>query len=105
MVKKWFGASYTVPTINASVSKAAKPLAGAISLLNTFRGRETADLTESQKEYTIKIRMTWHEILILIIYEVINLIAIDSVLRLAKHAYMLSNFNNLQIPDRYVKQN
>ena len=71
LVKKWLGIGNTVITINTSVSKVAKQLAGAISLLNTIRGGETVDLSESQKEYAIKIRMTWHEILMLIINEVI----------------------------------
>ena len=36
-VKKWFNVSTTVVTINASASKVAKQLAGAISLLNKSR--------------------------------------------------------------------
>ena len=37
MVKKWFSIRNIVTTINTSVSKVAKQLAGAISLLNTIR--------------------------------------------------------------------
>ena len=64
------------------------------------------DLSESEKQYicTIKIRMTWHKILILIIYEVITLIAIILVARFFKHVSRLCNFNNLQMPDSYVMQ-
>ena len=76
MVKKWSGARNTINTINTSVSKVAKHLGGAISLVNTVRGGETVDLSESQKELTIKITVAWHNILMLIIYEVIILIAI-----------------------------
>ena len=43
--------------------------------------------------------------MILIIYEVIFLIAIVLIVRLVKHVYRLCNFNNLQMPDNYVKQN
>ena len=39
------------------------------------------------------------------IYEVIILFAIVLVVRLVKHVYRLCNFNNLQMPDSYVKQN
>ena len=45
MVKKWFGVRNTVTTINTSVSKAAKQLAGAISLLNIIREGETVNLS------------------------------------------------------------
>ena len=65
----------------------------------------TLDLSESKKIYTIKLRLTWHELLILIIYEVIILIVIILVVRLVKHVYRLCNCNNLHMPDRYVKQN
>ena len=95
MVKKWFGIRNAVTTINASVSKVAKLLlAGAIALLSTIKGRETVDLSESQKEFTIRIRMTWHEILVLIIYEMIILIAIILVVELVKDVYRLCNFNS-----------
>ena len=62
---------------------------GAISLLNTIRGEETTDLNYCQKEYIIKIGITWHEIMILIIYEVIILIAIVLVVKLVKHVNRL----------------
>ena len=41
MVKKWFGVKNTGTTINTSVSKVAKQIAGAILLLHTIRGGET----------------------------------------------------------------
>ena len=91
--------------MNTSASKVTKQLTGVISLLNTIRGAETTDLTDCQKEYVIKIGITWHEIMILIIYEVIILIAIVLIVRLVKHVYRLCNFTNLQMPDSYVKQN
>ena len=105
MVKKWFSIKNTVTTINTSVSKVTKQLAGALTLLNTIRGAETTDLNDCQKEYIIKIGITWHEIMILIIYEVIILSAIVLVVKLVKHVHRLCNFNNLQMPDSYVKQN
>ena len=71
MVRKWFSVNNTVTTINTSVSKVTKQLTGAITLLNTIRGVESTDLNECQKDYIIKIGLTWHEILILVIYEVI----------------------------------
>ena len=43
--------------------------------------------------------------MILIIYEVIILVVIVLVVRLIKHVYRLHNFNNLQMPDSYIKQN
>ena len=54
-------------------------------------------LRENQKECTINIRMTWQEIFILTIYKVIILIAKVLVVRLVKHVYRLSYFNNLQM--------
>ena len=96
MVKNWFSTKNTVTTINKSVSKVTKQLARAISLLCTIKGAETTDLNDCQKEYIIKIGITWHEIMILIINEVIILIAIVFV-RLVKHVYILCNFNNLQM--------
>ena len=63
-VKKWFSVKNTVTTINTSVSEVTKQLTGAISLLNTIRGAETTDLNDCQKEYIIKIGITWHEIMI-----------------------------------------
>ena len=66
IVKKWFGVRNTV-TINTSVCKFAKHLAETISLLNTIRGGQTVSLSDSQKEYAFKIRITWHKIFILII--------------------------------------
>ena len=92
MVKKWFSIKNTVTSINTSVSKVTKQLTGAISLLNTIRGAETTDLNDCQKEYIIKIGITWHEIMILIKYEVIILIAIVLVVKLFKHAHRLCNF-------------
>ena len=47
--------------------------------------------------------MAWHSEII--IYEVIILISIVLLVRLTKHVYGLCNFNYLQIPDSYVKQN
>ena len=105
MVKKWFSIKNTVTTINTSVSKVTKQLTGAITLVNTIRGAETTDLNDCQKDYIIKIGITWHEIMILIIYEVIILIAIVLVVKLVKHVHRLCNFNNLQMPDSYVRQN
>ena len=105
MVKKWFSIKNTVTTINTSVSKVTKQLTGAISYLNTIRGAETTDLNDCQKEYVIKIGITWHEILLLIIYEVIILIAIVLIVRLVKHVYKLCNFNNVQMPGSYFKEN
>ena len=105
MVKKWFSIRNTVTTSNTSVSKVTKQLAGTISLLNTIRGGGTASLNYCQKEYINKTGITWHEILLLIRYEVIILIVIVLIVRLAKHMYQLCNCNNLEIPDSYVKQN
>ena len=62
MVKKWFSIKNTVTTINTSVSKATKQLPGAVSLLNTIRGGETASLNDCWKEDIIKIGITWHDI-------------------------------------------
>ena len=105
MVKKWFSIKNTVTTINTSVSKVTKQLTRAITLLNTIRGAERTNLNDCQKEYIIKIGITWHEIKILIVYEVIILIAIVLVVKLVKHVHRLCNFNNLQMLDRCVKQN
>ena len=105
MVKKWLSVKNIITTINTSVTKVTKQLTGAISLLNTIRVGETTDLNDYQKEYIIKIGITWHEIMLLIIYEVIILTAIILVVKLVKHVYRLCNFNNLQMPDSYVKQN
>ena len=58
----------TVTAINTSVSKVTKQLTGAITLLNIIRGAESTDLNECQKDNIIKIGITWHEILILVIY-------------------------------------
>ena len=103
MVKKWFSIKNTVTTINTSMSKVTKQLTGALTLLNIIRGAETTDLNDCQKDYIIKIGITWHEIMILIIYEVIILIAIVVVVKLVKHVQRLCNFNILQMPDSYVK--
>ena len=105
MVKKWFSVKNTVTTINTSVSKVTKQLTGAITLLNTIRGAESTDLNECQENYIIKIGLSWHEILILVIYEVIILVVIVLIVKLVKHVHRLCNFNNLQMPDSYVKQN
>ena len=67
-----------------------------------MRRGKTVDLSESPKEYTITIRMTWYEIFILIRYKVIILIAIVLVVRLVDHVYRLCNFNYLQMPDRIL---
>ena len=95
----------TVTTINTSVSKVTKQLTAAITLINTIRGAESTDLNECQKNYIIKIEISWHEIFVLVIYEVIILIFIVLVVKLVKHIHRLCNFNNLQMPDSYVKQN
>ena len=87
MVKKWFSIKNTITAINTSVSKVTKQLTGAITLLNTIRGAESTDLNECQKNYIIKIGISWHEILILVIYEVIILIFIVLVVKLAKHIH------------------
>ena len=55
MVKKWFSIKNTVTTINTSLSRVTKQLAGTITLLNTIRGAESTDLNECQKNYIIKI--------------------------------------------------
>ena len=60
---------------------------------------------ECQKEYIIKIEITRHEIIILIINEGIILIVTVLVVKLVKHVHRLCNFNNLQMHDSYVKQN
>ena len=49
--------------------------------------------------------MTWHEIFILIINEVITLIVIILVERLVEHVYRLCNINNLHMLDTYFMQN
>ena len=85
MVKMWFSVKSTVTTINTSVSKVTKQLTGAMTLLNTIKGTEMTDLNDCQKDYIIKIGITWHEIMILIIYEVIILIAIVLIVQLVKH--------------------
>ena len=95
----------TVTIINTSLSKVTKQLTEAMTLLNTIRGVESTDLNDCQKDYIIKIGITWHEIMILIIYEVIILIAIVLIVKLVKHVHRLCNFNNLQMPDSYIKQN
>ena len=89
MVKKWFSVRNTVITINISVSKFAKQLAKAISLLNMIRGGEMVSLSDSQKEYITKIRITWHEILILIIYDMLILFAVALVVKMVKHIYRM----------------
>ena len=104
MIKKWFSIKNTVTTINTSASKVTKQLTGAITLLNTIRGAESTDCNDCQKEYLIKIGITWHEIMILTIYEVIILFAIVLVVKLVKHVHRLCNFNSLQMSDSYVKQ-
>ena len=76
------------------MNKVTKQLTGAICHLNTIRGAETADLNDCQKDYIIKVGITWHENMTLIIYEVIILIAIVLVVKLVKHVHRLCNFNN-----------
>ena len=105
MVKKWFSVKNTVTTINTSVSKVTKQLTGAMTLLNSLRGAESTDLNECQKDFIVKVELTWHDILILVIYEVIILMVIVLVVKLVKHIHKLCNFNNLQMPDSYIKQN
>ena len=105
MVKKWFSVKNTVTTINTSVSRVTKQLTGALTLLNSLRGAESTDLNECQKDFIVKVELTWHDILILVIYEVIILMVIVLVVKLVKHIHRLCNFNNLQMPDSYVKQN
>ena len=61
MVKKCFNIKNTVTTINTSVSKVTKQLAGAISLFYTIRGGETASHYDCKKESIIMIGITWHE--------------------------------------------
>ena len=102
---KWFIIRNTITTINTSVSKVVIQLAEAISLLSTIKGGETASLNDRQKEYIINIRIAWHEIFILIIYEVITLVVIVLVVTLVKHVHRICNLNSLQMPDSYVKQN
>ena len=82
MVKKWFSVKNTVTTINTSVSKVTKQLTGSITLLNSLRGAESTDLNECQKDYVVKVGLTWHDILILVIYEVIILIVIVLLVKL-----------------------
>ena len=105
MVKKWFSVRNTVTTINTSVSRVTKQLTGSITLLNTIRGAESTDLNECQENYIIKIGLTWHEILMLVIHEVIILMVIVLIANWLKNVHSLCNFNNLQMPDSYVKQN
>ena len=45
-----------------------------------------------------------YEILIIIIYEVIILIAVALVVKLFRIVYRLCNFSNLQMHDKYVEQ-
>ena len=52
-----------------------------------------------------KIGITGHEIMTLITCEVIILVVIVLIVRLVKLVYRLCNFNNLQMPGSYVKQN
>ena len=52
------------------MSKVTKQLTGAITLFNTIRAKST-DVNECQKDYIIKIGITWHEFFILVTYEVI----------------------------------
>ena len=73
MVKKWLSINNTITTINTSVRKVTKQLAGAESILNTITGGETASLHDCQKECMIKIGITWHGIMISIIYKAIIL--------------------------------
>ena len=101
VVKKWFSVRSTVTSMSTAVTKVTTQLGGAISLLNTIRGVESANPSECQEDYTIP----WYGIMILMIYEVIILIAICLVVRLIKHVHRLCNFNNLQMPDSYIKQN
>ena len=58
MFKKRVTIRNTVITLNTFVSKVAKQLAEAISVLTRISGGETASLNGSQKEYIIKIRIS-----------------------------------------------
>ena len=69
-VRKWFSLRNTVVTISTLVSKVPKKVAGAILLFSTIRGGETVETSGNQKECTIKIEITWHEVLIMTVYEV-----------------------------------
>ena len=62
----------TVVTINTYISKVAKQLVGPITPLISITG-ENVDINTSQNECMIKVGMTWHAILIIIIYEMIIL--------------------------------
>ena len=53
-----------VTTIVTFISKLKKQLGGAISLLNTITGVDSANPTDCQKEYISEIIITWHEIMI-----------------------------------------
>ena len=87
MVMKWFSVRNTVTTINTSVSKVTKQLTGAMTLLNSLRGAEPTDLNEWKKDYIVKVKLTWLDILMLVIYVVIILMVIVLVVKLVKHIH------------------
>ena len=93
-----------VITMKAPVGKETKLLGETIPLLSKIRG-ETVDRCGSQNECTYKKGMTWHDILIIILYVVIILAVIILAVKLFIHVYRLCSFTNLQMPDKYIKQN
>ena len=77
MVKKWCSIKNPITTINTSVTKVTKQLAGAISLLN-LQSEERLQILMIVRR---NIGIPWHEIMILIIYEVIILVVIALIVR------------------------
>ena len=104
MVKGWFGVKNTVTTINTSVSRVTKQLSGAMALLNSLRGAESTDLNECQENYVIKVELTWHDILILVVYEVVVLVVMVLIVGLVENVHRLCGFNGLQMLDSCVGQ-
>ena len=66
------------------MSKVAQQ-AETISLINSITAAEAVDISESQNECMIKIGMTLHESLTIIIYEVIMVVIVIAV-KLLEHA-------------------
>ena len=58
------------------MSKVTQQLAGTIILLKLIRAGGTLDIREMQNECTITIAMKWHEIFIIITYEVIIMLVV-----------------------------
>ena len=85
MIKKSYNARNIAVTIHASLGKVVKQLARAISVLYLKRGRDAVDINESPNECTITIGMTWHDVLIIIIYECIIMVVIMLVVKLFQH--------------------